>query len=343
MFLTAWHCIGTLTDLPRDGDFITLDLFEHPLICWRQEGRVHTFLNVCCHRFCTLTDKQSGCFPDRMRCQYHGWEYDATGRPRKIPDAPSFRPLVKDQLKLREFRTETVGQLIFVSLAEEGPTLKEYLGEQLFNLAAEWFGLDRRPTGTFDQIIDCNWKVVVENVLESYHIATVHSKTIGIYPNAEHCRHKFHETGDECVMSYADGGKRKREEWAICKIAGEDPAYSWHHLIRYPHIVIANSCLVSYVQCVIPLSPTRCRNIFRAFHYPGKANPMRKALANVLLKFGGRRFVNQVLTEDANLCPQVQAGASAFALPSPGLISVREERIFPFQEYVLKKLATTPR
>lgn len=342
LFSPGWHCIGTLADLPREGDYFTISLLDHPLLCWRTGGEVHTYLNVCCHRFCLLSGKQRGHFADRMQCQYHGWEYDSTGKPRKIPDAPSFRPLVKNQLKLREYRTETVGQLVFVSLAEDGPSLREFLGDHFHQLCQEWFDADRRPTGTFDHWIDCNWKVVIENVLESYHIATVHPRTLCNYPDAESCRHRFHEDGDECVMSYRQSTMRTFQEWAISRLAGVEPAYSWQHLIRYPSLVIANSCLVSYVQCVIPTGAGRCLNLVRAFHFPGRRRFLRRRLADLLLRVGGRRFVGQILREDASIYPQVQAGASASELPGEGLISAREERIFAFQDYVLKHASTEP-
>lgn len=336
LFSQGWHCIGTLVDLPREGDFFTFNLLDRPLVCWRTGGEAHTYLNVCCHRFCQITGKRRGHFADRMRCQYHGWEYDTTGRPRKIPDAPSFRPLVKNQLQLRTYRTQTVGQLIFVSLAEDGPSLREYLGDRYYKLCEEWFGAGRRYTGTFDHFADCNWKIVIENVLESYHIATLHAQTLGIYPNAESCRHRFHDEGDECVMFYRQSAARMFKEWAISTLAGVKPDYSWHHLIRYPNLIIANSSLVTYVQCVIPAGAGRCLNLFRAFHNPGAHGVVRRRLADLMLRLGGRHFVRRVLQEDAAIYPQVQSGASAAELPGDGLISAREERIFAFQEYVLE-------
>jgi phenylpropionate dioxygenase-like ring-hydroxylating dioxygenase large terminal subunit len=345
IFLKGWHPIGTMADLPKEGDYFTTDRFGTPLICWRTGGQVQTFLNVCCHRFATLSSKPCGHFGDRMECQYHGWQYDATGRPRKIPDAPSFRPLVKDQLKLTTYRTERLGQLIFVTFDESAPSLAEWYGEPHYRLASEWFGDDRKPTHNFDHTIECNWKVTVENILESYHIATVHPQTFGIYPSADACQHQFFDHGDQCIMNYEDG-RRRRETWAISKLAGVDPVYNWHHMIRYPNIVIANSCLVSYVQSVVPVAPGKTYNFFRAFHYPGQAGPVRRWMANLLLKQIGKRFIGQVLAEDAAVYPCVQQGMTARTLPGEGLVSVREERIFPFQSYVLSHLdayATQPR
>ncbi len=337
LFLKGWHPIGTMAELANEGDYFTTERFDTPLICWRTGGEVHTFLNVCCHRFATLSSKPCGHFGERMSCQYHGWEYDATGRPRKIPDAPSFRPLVKDQLKLAKYRTERLGQLIFVTFDNEAPSLAEWYGEPHYAIASKWFGADRQPTADLDHWLDCNWKVTVENVLESYHIAVVHPKTFGIYPSADACQHTFYAHGDECIMNYEEG-RRKRETWAISKLAGVEPVYNWHHVIRYPNLVIAHSSLVSYVQSVVPVAPGKTYNFFRAFHNPGCAGPVRRWLADRLLKQVGKRFINKVLSEDASVYPNVQKGMSSRELPGEGLVSVREERIFPFQKYVLARL-----
>src|SRR5690606_828047 len=73
LFEPGWHCVATLAELPRDGDFVTLDLLERPLIVWRCDGAVRVFLNVCSHRFSKLNSEPCGHMGKHLRCQYHGW------------------------------------------------------------------------------------------------------------------------------------------------------------------------------------------------------------------------------------------------------------------------------
>src|SRR5581483_5810076 len=91
LFRPAWHPVGTVHDLARPGDFLTFDLFGTPILLRNMDGELCCFLNVCPHRHARLTDLKKGSSP-RLRCQFHGWEYDRNGRTGKIPDAPSFRP-----------------------------------------------------------------------------------------------------------------------------------------------------------------------------------------------------------------------------------------------------------
>src|SRR5688572_8444021 len=98
MFHDSWQFVGTLTDIPNDGDYFTFDLFGKPLIVWNQGGEIHAFLNVCPHRFSMLTHHKCGHSKERLTCQYHGWEFDETGNTRKIPDARSFKPMKQGEL-----------------------------------------------------------------------------------------------------------------------------------------------------------------------------------------------------------------------------------------------------
>src|SRR5262249_11899476 len=95
VFGPAWHLVATTPDLARPGDFVTADLLGHPLLLRNMEGEIRAFLNVCPHRHSRLTDVARGSSP-RLRCQYHGWEFNAEGRTGRIPDAQSFRPFDRE-------------------------------------------------------------------------------------------------------------------------------------------------------------------------------------------------------------------------------------------------------
>src|SRR5581483_1120533 len=125
LFRPSWHFVGLTTELPHDGHYMTLELFGEPLLIRKDGGEYHAFLNVCAHRHCLITHEPKGHSP-RIHCQYHGWEYDREGRTGKIPDARCFAPFERERARLHKFRLETCGDLLFVSLADEGPTLAEY-------------------------------------------------------------------------------------------------------------------------------------------------------------------------------------------------------------------------
>lgn len=343
MFLPGWHCIGILPDAPRVGDFLTIELFGTPLVCWHTSQGFQTFLNVCTHRFCTLTDKPQGHFAGRMKCQYHGWEYDESGNTCKIPDAQNFRPLKKGELGLREFPTQMVGQLIFVSFNEHPSPLTEYLGPQLTEWCQRYFSPQHRLTHKRDMHLDCNWKIVIENVLEAYHLACVHSKSFGDYPTADRCTHEFHPTYDYYFNDCSDKVWPVRLEKLAARLSGRKPELFWEHILRYPNVILGGTGPWHYIQMVFPTGPETCRSIWYNMHDTGPKGKLWPFLLHRAMKRAGSVGIVQVQNEDAAIYPSIHRGtASAHRPHGGGLISAREERIFTFQDYVLKSLSDEP-
>jgi len=300
---------------------------------WRKEGEVHAYLNVCAHRYCTLTNAACG-RAERLRCQYHGWEYDETGNVRKIPDARTFRPLEPGMLGLKRYHAATAGQLIFVSLADEPPSLQEWLGSG-YELCQTWFTDELPAAVVLDRTIDANWKVLVENALESYHTAEVHPKTFGPAPSEEHCSHSLNASGTELTVDYAT--ERSARRWLDDlghRAVGEVPTHQYRHVLRYPHVMLSRLSLYRWVECIIPISPTQSRSIVRVVCNVGRHRGPRKAWNAFWVKRWARSFLMQVGAEDAAVMPEVQRGLSAIDRPLGGLISTREERVFHFQHYV---------
>ncbi len=339
LFEPGWHAVGALAELPNVGDYLTQEILGRPIIVWRTDDGVHTFLNVCTHRFSTLTDKPRGCFAERIKCQYHGWEYDHQGNTCKIPDAQSFRPLKKGELGLREYRTETLGQLIFMTFDDAAPELRTFLGPTYVELIERWFTPQHRLTLATTLDLDCNWKIVVENILESYHIACVHPKSFAEYPSAEHSTHRFEATYDHYIHDFTDEPRYAKPERLISRLIGRPPDYQWHHLLRYPNVVLGGADPFHYVQMIWPTSPETCRSRWITMHDTGPRDSWWAFLLHRGLYRYGRHISKQVQQEDAAIYPSVHRGTAVHDRPhGGGLISVREERIFAFQDYLLKTM-----
>ena len=187
LFLPSWHLVGTRADLPRSGDFITCELFGKPLQVRNIEGQIHAFSNVCAHRHCLLTSVAKG-RSEKLRCQYHGWEYDRSGRTAHIPQPKNFVPYDRDENRLPKYRVQSCGQLVFVALGE-GPSLADSLGS-FYDLCAERFSDVWQQYLAWDPQYPVNWKVPVENSLEAYHVPCIHPHSFREDPG-EDARHTF--------------------------------------------------------------------------------------------------------------------------------------------------------
>lgn len=338
LFEPSWQFVGTTADLRKEGDYFTLEMYNRPLIVWNSGGKVHTFLNVCPHRFSRL---RNGCghAGERLVCQYHGWEFDETGNTRKIPDAQSFRPMEKGELGLSEIRTETCGQLIFVNLSGDAPELAEFLGPA-HDVARELCSDERVNFHNLDVTAEANWKIKVENSLESYHHEMVHPSTFTRVPEPEVCTHELHPgwTKFGC-LERAEGKLDGFLDRLAHRFAHVEPDYEYKHWLFYPNLMFAKARLFSWAEIVMPVSPTRLR-IRTAFFCNLGNRPHRTGLLQKAMSAWGRKYFTQVAFEDVAILPEVQRGYNSPARPSKGVISIREERIFHFQEYIQRATAS---
>jgi choline monooxygenase len=336
----AWWAVALVEELPRDGDFVTFDHVDGPVILRRSGGRIHGYRNVCAHRLAKLTGRTRG-HCDVLRCEYHGWEYADSGATQKIPDAPSFRPMEKGQLGLCTLRVETVGAIVFLSFDPAAPPLREWLGADAA-LLEERFDTDTRMILRTECEVPINWKLIVENNLESYHVGTVHSATLGAFP-AEHA----------CTHDLAAGRSRFEAAggptwWGVVKrfLAGRigrpaDGRYMHSHV--HPTFMWVETDLTTGFQSVVPTGPTTCRVVFRSVAWQSRRpRPLVDACVRMAAR-GSTWFWRRVVAEDVAILPQVQAGIESPGHPGPGLISRREERITHFQAWLLSRMGLDAR
>lgn len=328
LFEPTWHLVATTDVLARPGDFVSFELLGRPLLVRNMDGEIRAFLNVCPHRHSRLTSEARG-HSARLRCQYHGWEYNAEGRTGKIPDAQSFRPFDRENSCLKRFRVATCGALVFVSLADAGLTLEEYLGP----LHPHWLASFSRPfrlAGWWEEEFACNWKVVVENSLESYHIPCVHPNTFRRYPREENCSHVLDERYTTFQTKHRRTWKKRARSWVVRRLGGQiTPGYE--HQNVHPHLTLSSLDVSRLAMVVYPLSATTCRYRMYAFSLAGRRGLLAPVLSRVLRGIVVR-VARRVFAEDGSIYEAVQQGLAAS--PHPGVIGTREERIYAFQQFI---------
>jgi choline monooxygenase len=329
LFQTAWHPIATVHDLSRHGDFITRELFETPVLVRNFDGELRAFLNVCPHRHSRLTNKSKG-NSERLRCQYHGWEFNRDGRTGHIPESRAFRPWDRENSCLQPFRLERCGEVVFICLSDSAPSLRAWLGP-LWERWAPSFGGQYRYVTTWEQEFPCNWKVVLENSLESYHVPQVHPKTFGEYPEESNSWHELEDCYSTFKTIIPNDWVARRQAWLVRRLGQQVTMEYWHH-VRHPHVAYSSLDVHRMLFCVFPISPTTCRYWNMLYTLRGHyRNPFAWTLAQFLRPIV-KSIGKKVFAEDAAIYSDVQKGI--MASPHRGVIGTREERIYVFQEYV---------
>lgn len=170
--------------IPNPGDHIERVAFEVPLFAVRgHDKRARVFRNACRHRGFALVE-DAGC-SHALVCRYHGWTYRLDGSLSHVPHAHSFPDLDMSARGLVEVPSYEADGLIVVGAIDSdgGRVPKPAADEALAGLTngATW----RDQLLPIDRLMSVepirlaiNWKVLVEQFLEGYHIRWTHKETL---------------------------------------------------------------------------------------------------------------------------------------------------------------------
>lgn len=178
IFEQTWLCIGHASEVRKAGDFKRAEIAGQPLLIVKQADQgISVLYNSCRHRG-TLVEAKAGGNRACFRCPYHHWEYELDGALRFVPREEGYGPnFDKKMFGLRAVpKSEVFENLIFASLNPNAPPLKSFLGE-LAPYLAYVVGFNGRPgvaIGSFDYVVNANWKLIWENSQDDYHAEYLH-------------------------------------------------------------------------------------------------------------------------------------------------------------------------
>ena len=170
-----WHVVAHRGEVPEKGDFKRFYLGEMPiLVIHGEDGQVRVFHNSCSHRGAIVETKNRGNQLE-FECPYHRWLFSSTGDMIGCPNSEQFSPgFKKEDFGLIEIRTDEYCGLVFATLSDETPDLKEWMGERMLDPLARILGGDGRLRLLGYQKVNyaCNWKAYVDN--DGYHAPLLH-------------------------------------------------------------------------------------------------------------------------------------------------------------------------
>jgi len=225
VFQREWICVGRTDEIPAPGDFLTHDIAAVPVLVVRQKDHsIKAFVNACAHRFACLVPEEQGS-AKRFTCRYHAWTYDCAGELLRAPHMEMKPGFDVTQHRLRALRADCWEGFIYVTLA---PQPRSQLAEVLEPLREQVVGrYDMSCYQTLSRETmewDANWKNLIENFIESYHVPVAHGKTFAEHKKApadyvcgedsdHYCYHRAAQAADSGLGAAHPDNTRLRGEW----------------------------------------------------------------------------------------------------------------------------------
>ncbi len=184
VFEAGWMGVAHVSQVPEAGSYLAVDLLGEPMVVVRDKaGVIRVLSRVCAHRAMDIMPP-GGAVPEKgkratLTCPYHSWTYNLDGSLRGCAQMQGAEGFEKTDWPLQEFRSEVWQGFVFVNLDGEA----EPLASQYADFAAAIAPWD---IGAMEIAIemtwDCafNWKVMVENWMESYHHIGAHARTLNL-------------------------------------------------------------------------------------------------------------------------------------------------------------------
>jgi phenylpropionate dioxygenase-like ring-hydroxylating dioxygenase large terminal subunit len=323
IFRRTWQLVGTLSQPCGEvngrkrtiGDpetFFTFDLSGEPIIVVRDKaGTLRTFSNVCRHRAGPIA-RGAGC-KNVLNCGYHGWTYTLDGRLIGTPEIDGVEFFDRSSMGMVPLRCETWEQFIFVNFEPAGPSLTEYLGN-IPQLASEFSFAGSSLVERRDYLVNCNWKVYVDNYLEGYHIPIVHPglmKEID-YPRYRCETYRYHSQQLAPVKAVNPADSHERVYAPADGL--KDALYFW----VFPNLMLNIYPDNVSVNIIVPLSHDKTLTIFEWYFHDADSPKAHERAAKAIA------FSDTVQQEDIHICEAVQRGLQSAAYDR-GRYSVKRE------------------
>lgn len=174
----TWLITIRAGDIPDAGDFMLEQIGAESILIVRQEnGRIKAFYNVCQHRGNKLVHVDEGSMA-AFTCAYHSWRFELDGRCSYAQDPEDFAggdPCPR--AGLAEVACDVFGGFVWINMDPGCASLKDSLGP-IWN---EWQAYpleDMVRVQAMSVRMPCNWKLLMDNFHETYHLPTAHPEGI---------------------------------------------------------------------------------------------------------------------------------------------------------------------
>jgi choline monooxygenase len=290
IFGRTWQLVAHEEDLREPGAFATASVAGEPILLVRgDDGTLRALSNVCRHRAGPVASGSGAC--RAFRCGYHGWSYALDGRLLGTPEFEGVEGFRKEDASLPAFRAETWMGLVFATPDPAAPPLAETL-DDLAGLPRRRPLPGMRRAHRKEWVVECNWKVYVDNYLEGYHIPIVHP---GLFRELDYGRYA---TETKRLYSIQHAPARAAAPGRLRSGEGDEAEYYW----VFPNLMLNVYPDNFSTNVILPLGPERTVTIFEWFFRDPDSPETRRMIEETVA------FSDEIQLEDIAICEAVQKG-----------------------------------
>jgi phenylpropionate dioxygenase-like ring-hydroxylating dioxygenase large terminal subunit len=333
LFRREWICLGRSAEIPDTGDYICRDIIDSPVFVVRQRDQsVKAFANICVHRSARLLEADG--HATRISCPYHSWTYELDGQLIGAPFMKQTPGFDVRSHRLTELRCDTWEGFVYVNLDQAATPISERLttlSDQIGNFRIA----DYVPVFSREESWNTNWKCLVENYMDAYHIHRVHKHSFGKYGSSEEQTHLF-DGNDAFTYHYVQeerGPKSVHAHPDNTWLQGADRSRTYLINIFPSHTMQLQPDMLWYLS-ILPNGQDKV-NIRWAVSIPGEilaASDNRQAHIDKLME-----LLHQVNSEDLPVVENVfRTTRSPEARQGP--LSYLERNVWQFGRYLARRL-----
>jgi phenylpropionate dioxygenase-like ring-hydroxylating dioxygenase large terminal subunit len=291
-----------------------VDLLGEPILIVRDESqRLRAFSRVCLHRAFPIA--QGSGHAKRLVCPYHRWSYDLDGRLAAAPFMDQVPGFDRDACRLPELRLSEWQGFALVTLSPDTPPLGAELAP-LDELLDPFHLTDAVAIEPLSFESPFNWKVLVENFMESYHHMGPHLETLQP-TNPAKGTHALDLKGPFAVLENPAS-------------PGNEPFWVFQ---VFPTLLFAQT------RGGLPLTTWYELRIDSADHFGLRILPLlpREFAKNPDVVRLVRETLDQIHREDIPMCEGVQRGLAS-GLWTPGPQSRQERCLWLFHRWLAEQM-----
>lgn len=324
LFSSNWVFVGLAHDMAKAGDVCPVEVAGLPLFLLRDaDGEISAFHNVCRHRNLKLVDNSGNC-GKLIRCPYHSWSYDFCGA---LKNAPYFGGAMRDLPP--DFNYEDHGLIpvhcalwhdwIFVNLATDPMAFEDFVAP-IKKMLGDNRVEDYVPRATIEfGSVPCNWKLLIENFIEPYHVQFVH-KTTTRQPLEDH----YTLIEGHCLGSAVELSSEQQANADLTALG-----VTSHYLTLFPSFILGTyqpDQIGVYLHQPIDAGHTRQHRIIYTHKDADYSDPQVQQL---------KELWHSVHLEDHAMCKRMQQGRRSPLASDGGLLSPHwENSVRRFQELI---------